>query len=64
MKHLENTTAQDETRIPKGSSCGMLDLPFWGKVERRSGVERRQFSYAIHVPERRSGKDRRKPTTR
>jgi hypothetical protein len=27
---------------------------------RRSGVDRRQFSYAIHIPERRSGKDRRK----
>ena len=26
---------------------------------RRSGVERRQFSYMIHIPERRSGKDRR-----
>ena len=26
---------------------------------RRSGVERRQFSYFAHVPERRSGKDRR-----
>ena len=26
---------------------------------RRSGIERRSFSYAIHVPELRSGKDRR-----
>ena len=26
---------------------------------RRSGIERRRFSYAIHVPELRSGKDRR-----
>ncbi len=26
---------------------------------RRSGIERRTFSYAIHVPELRSGKDRR-----
>lgn len=26
---------------------------------RRSGVDRRQFSYAVHIPERRSGKDRR-----
>ena len=26
---------------------------------RRSGIERRNFSYAIHVPELRSGKDRR-----
>ena len=26
---------------------------------RRSNVERRKFSYTIHIPERRSGKDRR-----
>jgi len=26
---------------------------------RRSGTERRQFSYKLHIPERRSGKDRR-----
>ena len=27
--------------------------------ERRSGIERRQFSYTQHIPELRSGKDRR-----
>jgi hypothetical protein len=27
---------------------------------RRSGIERRVFLYAIHIPERRSGKERRK----
>jgi len=26
---------------------------------RRTCIERRQFSYIVHVPERRSGKDRR-----
>ena len=26
---------------------------------RRSGIERRSFSYDYHIPERRSGKDRR-----
>ncbi|MFO7707736.1 MAG: hypothetical protein R6V84_06155 [Desulfobacterales bacterium] len=26
---------------------------------RRSGAERRKFSYTLHVPERRSGSDRR-----
>jgi len=31
---------------------------------RRSGIERRQFSYTQHIPEQRSGKDRRlKPRT-
>jgi DNA-binding XRE family transcriptional regulator len=28
--------------------------------DRRSGIDRRQFSYAIHSPENRSGRDRRK----
>ena len=32
--------------------------------DRRSGVDRRIFSYAIHVPEQRSGKDRRRGTDR
>ena len=26
---------------------------------RRLGIDRRQFSYLIHIPERRSGKERR-----
>ena len=26
---------------------------------RRSGIERRKYSYDFHIPERRSGKDRR-----
>jgi len=29
------------------------------KVDRRSGFDRRQFSYTGHLPERRSSKDRR-----
>jgi hypothetical protein len=28
--------------------------------DRRSGKDRRQFSYAVHIPERRFGLDRRK----
>ena len=31
---------------------------------RRTGIERRQFSYALHIPERRSGLDRRKSDDR
>ena len=27
--------------------------------ERRSGIDRRQFSYTDHIPERRAGEDRR-----
>jgi len=29
------------------------------KGGRRTGIDRRQFSYALHIPERRSGKERR-----
>jgi hypothetical protein len=30
------------------------------KEDRRAGMDRRHFSFAIHIPERRSGFDRRK----
>ena len=30
-----------------------------GNRQGRSGIERRRFSYAAHIPERRSGLDRR-----
>ena len=34
--------------------------PHWmPKVDRRFGGDRRQFSYTVYIPERRSGKDRR-----
>jgi len=29
-------------------------------VDRRSGIERRVFSYTLHIPEQRSGKERRR----
>ena len=29
------------------------------KTARRSGIDRRYFSYSCHIPERRSGEDRR-----
>ncbi len=29
-------------------------------TDRRSGTDRRQFDYTIHLPERRRGKDRRR----
>ena len=34
-------------------------LHLMAKVDRRSGKDRRQFSYTAYIPERRSGKDRR-----
>ena len=32
--------------------------------ERRSGGDRRNYSYTLHIPERRAGKDRRNGTDR
>ena len=29
------------------------------ETDRRSGVERRRYHYTVHIPEKRSGKDRR-----
>ena len=34
------------------------------EVDRRSGRDRRQFSYTDYIPERRSGKDRRRKKNR
>jgi len=33
-------------------------------MSRRLGIERRQFSYTVYIPERRSGKDRRSGSDR
>ena len=44
------------------NSMKLSTLPY--NEGRRSGVDRRIFSYAIHLPEQRSGKDRRRVTDR
>jgi hypothetical protein len=36
-----------------------IDLTESGKGGRRTGIERRQFSYSVFIPERRSGNERR-----
>lgn len=36
----------------------------WDNGERRKNEDRRQFSYTIHIPERRNGSDRRKGVDR
>ena len=40
-------------------SFGWCTLDIVTTGGRRTCIERRQFSYIVHVPERRSGKDRR-----
>lgn len=42
------------------TSSWVVHRPQGGREERRSGVDRRVFSYAVHIPERRSGLDRRR----
>jgi hypothetical protein len=41
-----------------------MEAKQWDNGGRRSGIERRQFAYSDHVPERRSGNDRRKVVDR
>ena len=36
-----------------------MEAKQWDNGGRRSGIDRRQFTYASHVPERRSGQERR-----
>jgi hypothetical protein len=41
-----------------------MEAKCWDNGGRRCGADRRQFSYAGHVPERRSGEERRSGTDR
>jgi hypothetical protein len=52
-----------EAMKTKGTDMRLRKEVFWPLADqggRRSGVERRQFSYNSHLPERRSGQDRRR----
>lgn len=42
-----------------GSDDSESPMVFPHNGDRRLGIERRQFSYHLYIPERRSGKDRR-----
>ena len=48
-----------DARYPALSKDGAMEAEQWDNGGRRSGIDRRQFSYSGHVPERRSGKERR-----
>ena len=51
--------------VPKQDDAGLsLDQCENGNGGRRSGAERRKFSYTLYIPERRSGRDRRKKPDR
>ena len=45
--------------VAEGSRLQMKRMAVQDNGGRRSGVDRRQFNYAVHIPERREGKDRR-----
>jgi hypothetical protein len=47
----EGSVMRNKKRKIQSSVCG--------REEKRSGIERRRFSYDVHIPERRSGLDRR-----
>ena len=44
---------------PRTTGIQMKTTAMHDNGGRRTGVDRRQFTYAVHIPERRSGKDRR-----
>ncbi|MGD8226937.1 MAG: hypothetical protein PVH82_05245 [Desulfobacteraceae bacterium] len=52
MTHDPNKEATD-AKGSRGSA------PAEGDGERRLGIDRRRFSYNVHIPERRSGAERR-----
>jgi len=64
MKKATEKLAHEEAKIPEVTSHGIFPFRSLEKVEGRSGFERREFSYTTHVPERRSGRNLRKPTSR
>jgi hypothetical protein len=43
---------------------GAMEAKRWDDGDRRSGMDRRQFSYSGHMPERRTGEERRRGTDR
>ena len=43
--------------VKERKDCDAIGL---GQRDRRSGIDRRQFSYAVHLPERRRGRERRR----
>jgi hypothetical protein len=52
---IEQATPSDFQLSEKSEIMETLQLHF----DRRSGIERRRISYVAHIPERRSGTDRR-----
>lgn len=64
MKKATEKPAHEKAKIPEDTSSGIFPFRSSEKVEGRSGFEKRQFSYTTHVPERRSRKNRRKPSNR
>jgi len=48
------------TNCSKQTGVKMVSPQDATRKERRCGIERRQFSYAVHIPERRTRPERRK----
>jgi hypothetical protein len=55
--HSEVNPASDKTWGPEHAAFAWAH---YDEPDRRSGIERRRFSYTCHIPERRRGEDRRK----
>lgn len=54
-----NETSAVPCSVVKGLDDSIMRRLVFDNGGRRAGIDRRQFSYAIHIPERRSVEDRR-----
>jgi hypothetical protein len=64
-KHIKPQTALWKILYLKIKMSESKEIPqLMTKVDRRSGKDRRQFSYTAYIPERRCGKDRRSRKSR
>ena len=61
---LVDSTPANDGRIIRGLTTLMRENELLDNGGRRTGGDRRVFAYAMHIPERRSGVDRRDGTDR
>jgi hypothetical protein len=62
--HIKPTSLRLESIKENANDKNYMMIFLKDKAGRRSGIERRVFLYTIHIPERRSGKERRKDLDR
>jgi regulator of extracellular matrix RemA (YlzA/DUF370 family) len=63
VKNMQEDRLEFSSSSPRkwGPEHPAFPWALYDEPDRRCGIERRQFSYTCHIPERRRGEDRRKP---